>query len=124
MKTCSDCGEAQPLSEFYTYKKKAGGESVYHFAHCKQCDLLRNQRTRARRKAEIAEANREREAEEAMSESDGVYVIGEVVFQDMLNKIKQSDEWMADFLSTLKPVRNAASVKSMRAKMQEAQENA
>lgn len=59
-----------------------------------------------------------------MAEIEGVYVIGEVAFQDMLRKVAQSDEWLAEFLGTLRPVRNAQSVKSMRAKMQEAQEDA
>lgn len=124
MKTCRDCGLTKPLNEFYTsrYVTKAGGVSVYHFGHCKTCDVLRKQATKKRRKAEVEVAEQEREAEEAMAETTGgVYVIGEVAFQDMLRKIAQSDEWTAEFLGTLKPVRNAQSVKSMRAKMYEAQ---
>ena len=126
MKTCKDCGNTKPLSDFYayTYTKKAGGVSVYHQGHCKVCDVERTRRTRASRKAEFEQAEQEREAEEAMAEIEGVYVIGEVAFQDMLRMIAQSDEWSAEFLGTLRPVRNAQSVKAMRAKMQEAQEDA
>ena len=38
MKTCKDCGQTLPLSEFYTHHK---GKSSYPYPRCKKCHIKR-----------------------------------------------------------------------------------